>query len=478
MDSVKFPLLEIISAINKAMNRHQYDPNPVIIEDFCHCLPAIVSEFNMEFDKEIINLLQYVPDGSMICIRSVLGFCSPTSCKDCLNFQKNNLDVIWKVLSKQLKPTIISRSSVVPKVEPQITTRPARTINLPKLNGSINNINHHLQKEVVASVPKDNLIISNGVKYFDAGDSILYTPVSPRGKQGIPVVIQKLNYGQTDTIMQNTSHNPVRCTSPNPMQSQFIPNNFSRTKIQPNMSSNSDPFQQMLQKQHLEKLGNVDKKETSIEDPPSENLCRYRENCRKENCAFSHPRDIICRFGYMCTKDNCPYMHPPKIASEKNMTTPLFYPDNRYNNTNTPCFYPTNKYENANIAIKSPIMSIDDSLRSESNVPIANPKLVNDLIPKPNNQSKQNNQNNVKQPKNSNKNPNKNGKKYQGNPKSNGKANSKPNENNATKPWNKPNNVVAKPWALPSNDSTNSTNSSNNNSTNIVVTKPVETATI
>lgn len=105
--SYKFPLVDVCAAINTAIGRNEFSPAPVYIEDLINHITAISRRFRFKFDEEMINVLQFCQEKSLICLRGLFGFCDPDSCPSCQVFKKEQLPRLWTIWIKQHKPVLI-----------------------------------------------------------------------------------------------------------------------------------------------------------------------------------------------------------------------------------------------------------------------------------------------------------------------------------------------------------------------------------
>lgn len=114
--SSKFPLIDVIAAINTAIGRNEFSPAPVCIEDLINHITAISRRFSFKFNEEMINVLQFCQENSMICLRGLFGYCDPLTCPDCQSFKKEQLPRLWEIWIKQHKPEVMDEPlRLIPK---------------------------------------------------------------------------------------------------------------------------------------------------------------------------------------------------------------------------------------------------------------------------------------------------------------------------------------------------------------------------
>ena len=335
MNLLDIPWLEIITFINDRYNNSCIDSTTIIIEKLSECLPIIISNFNLKMDYDIIQALNCVPPGTMICLAGLFGYCTPTHCCDCQLLNQEHLQDIWNVWRVQHKTTIRNisiylRSSV-------------RSINILKIN-----TDHHILNTILANlaanlaempIKSDNLINTKLINSF-------YPIQASSGSDGYPIQASSGGDGYPIQASSGSDGYPIQASSGSdgyPPLDNVITNVEPINSFYPsldNIITNAEPINSLYQP--LDNISTIIWNEPVTVNPEpidtsSNNISHikcyrspYREKSKYNHRSNSqkpdrHDRitksdryhDTQCRYQNRCNKNRCKFIHNNERKSNK-----------------------------------------------------------------------------------------------------------------------------------------------------------------
>lgn len=330
------PVMEIIRYANEQTGRHPYDPNPFEMDDrIFHVFDALrLNGFELRIELcKIINDLIENRQTLTLCLRGLLGFCCPETCKDCHSLKE--FDDIWTIWKQELKPQAIKvRCNDPVKREPCAQPQPQqRAPAFPVLPVALDD--HIIPAYMMESVHPEQIPYMMGSMH-----PLSHSLRQPSYQQPSH---QQPSYQQPSAsvlnhieAVENFRERAERARIYEENQRILAENPFadplplaSLPVLPTNVRVRTPQELQASQQQQLQapRQPHESKKDISQTD------CIYGFKCNISTCKRRHPEKLPCKYGKACTRQGCWYDHSAKTVEIPEKTETVVQPKKASNQT-------------------------------------------------------------------------------------------------------------------------------------------------
>ena len=292
----------IIASINKARNSKEYDLSPIQIDLLWPSLITCLYNYDLELNPVIAQILQSVSIKTIICLRSLFGFCESDKCSDC----KLIGDDYWSAWKLNVKIINIKK-----KHPSQISCK----YDIYCTNNSCG-FRHNQKKLCQISCPSGSSCANNLCPLSHPIESCPY---------GVKCEIQHCPFHQYKQHLSKKMHSQPHSsknTNIQPHSSKNIqpqPHSSKNTNIQPHSSKNTN-----IQPHDLEKIQpqTYSSKNTNIQPHSSKNMSYSTTLIKKYTTSnilikkYEYSTTLIKKYSRTnskywpkCTNDFCEYAH-------------------------------------------------------------------------------------------------------------------------------------------------------------------------